>query len=278
MAAPELLVFDTETTGTDPQTDQIIELTIQPGLEGAAEAKTWRFLPDRPIARDAERVHGISMADLADCPRFGERAHEVRATLDSVDVWVGYNLRFDLEIVQAELVRAGVPPLSMDGRILVDPFRLWQRMEPRSLQDAHKRFVGEAFDGAHGAAADVAATARVLSGMVTAFGLEDKGWGDLAAIAEPERASWIGPSNHLQWNADGEVVIGFGKNRGKPVLDFARDREGRGYLEWILRSDFPQHVKGILQSLQRSRDSAAWTRSVAEEFGPPPVPAAADTP
>lgn len=272
-----VVVFDTETTGTDPQTDQIIELTIQHGLDDAAQAQTWRFRPDRPIAPGAQKVHGISMEDLADAPRFADKADEVAALLDRAEVWVGYNLRFDLEIVQAELQRARRPALSLDGRVLVDPFRLWQRMEPRSLMDAHRRFVGGEFDGAHGAAADVAATGRVLAGMVTSFGLDGKSWADVAAIAEPERLRWIGPSNHLQWDDEGQVVVGFGRNRGKSLVEMKRDYEGRGFIDWMLRSDFPPHVKMVLAALTRADNLHEWRQGVIERFGASPAPGTAPT-
>ena len=269
-----VLVFDTETTGTDPQNDQIIELTVQHGLDGAASATTWRFRPDRPIAAGAQRVHGISMEDLADAPRFADKADEVAALLDSAGVWVGYNLRFDLDIVQAELQRARKAPLSLDGRVLVDPYRLWQRMEPRSLMDAHKRFAGGEFDGAHGAAADVAATGRVLAGMVESFGLAGKSWNEVAIIAEPERLRWIGPTNHLQWDDDGQIVFGFSKNRGKALVEMKRDHDGRGFIDWMLRSDFPAHVKMVLTALSRANNLDDWREGVISRFGAPPAPAA----
>ncbi len=273
-----VVVFDTETTGTDPQADQIIELTLQFGLDASASARTWRFRPDRPIAPGAQRVHGISMEDLADAPRFVDKADEVAALLDAAEVWVGYNLRFDLDIVQAELQRARKPQLSLDGRVLVDPYRLWQRMEPRSLMDAHKRFVGGEFDGAHGAAADVAATGRVLAGMVEAFGLGGKSWQEVAAIAEPERLRWIGPTNHLQWDDDGQIVFGFSKNRGKSLVEMKRDYEGRGFIDWMLRSDFPAHVKMVLTALSRAHNLDEWRQGVIERFGEPPAPPADASP
>ena len=40
-----ILVLDVETTGTDPQHDQIIELSFQLGLADGAPSETWRFKP-----------------------------------------------------------------------------------------------------------------------------------------------------------------------------------------------------------------------------------------
>lgn len=266
--------FDTETTGTDTSRDQVIELCIQQGFGESARRWVWRFLPDVPIQPDAEQVHGISMEDLHGEPRFVERAAEVREVLGRAKVLCGYNLRFDLEMVQAELQRCGAAPLELQGVVLLDPFRLWQRCEPRSLMDAHKRFVGSAFDGAHGAAADVAATARVLEGMVEAFELDALDWDGIATRAEPERLRHIGATHHLQWDADGDICLGFGKNGGKKLREFVRSYDGRGYVEWMLGKDFPPHVQEVLLALKQSHSLDRWREEVIARFGPPPGPEA----
>src|SRR3970282_1113130 len=94
--------------------------------------------------------------------------------------------------------------------------RRGRRCEPRSLQHAHRRFVGDEFAAAHSASADVAATGRVLVGMLEHFTLAEKYGGRTASVCEPGRASWVGPSRHLRW--EGEVIVlGFGKHLGAPV-------------------------------------------------------------
>jgi DNA polymerase III subunit epsilon len=242
---PGLIVFDVETTGTDRRHDQVIELCVQFGLETGAPSRTWRFKPSVPISPGAQAVHGISMADLADCPPFAALADEVRDIFERARVLVGYNLAFDIDMLQAEYERLRRPRLPVDDKQVVDAFRLWQQCEPRSLQDAHRRFVGEEFGDAHTASADVAATGRVLAGMLAHFGLDSRGWGEVAEVCEPERASWIGPSRHIAWCADtGAPVINFGKHSGTPLAQLAR-RENGGYLRWILGKDFPPHVRDI---------------------------------
>jgi len=49
MSAPAILIFDTETTGTDKDRDQIIELSVQQGLADNSLQDTWRIKPDVPI-------------------------------------------------------------------------------------------------------------------------------------------------------------------------------------------------------------------------------------
>jgi DNA polymerase-3 subunit epsilon len=273
-AAPELaparvVVFDVETTGTDKRRDQVIELCVQFGCDDAPASRTWRILPSVPIHPGAQAVHGISMDDLAGCPSFAAVADEIRQVFVEAEVLVGYNLAFDIDMLQAEYQRLGLPPLELADKQIVDPFRLWQQCEPRSLMDAHKRFVGQAFEAAHSAAADVAATGRVLRGMLGAFGL-DGDWSAIAKVCEPERSSWIGTSRHLRWDAAGQPVLSFGKHAGIPLPALATGPDA-GYLRWVADADFPPHVREVCRKACElaAADLIGW---IGAAYGAPPAP------
>jgi DNA polymerase III subunit epsilon len=260
---PRILIFDCETTGTDKKRDQIIELCVQRGLDDDAPSRTWRFLPSIAISPGAQQVHGIGIEDLAGCPRFVECAAEVAAVFAESDVIVGYNLAFDIDMLQAEYERCGQPALDFAGKTIVDAFRLWQQCEPRSLQHAHQRFVGDAFAAAHSASADVAATGRVLRGMLNAFELADRDWQAIAIVCDPQRSTWVGPSRHLRWEGEREaIVVGFGKHAGTSIDVLAR--ESPDYLEWLIAKDFPAHVGEVCRIALDLRDGAQlveWARA-----------------
>jgi DNA polymerase-3 subunit epsilon len=265
-------VFDVETTGTDKRRDQVIELCMQFGLEGAS--RTWRFRPSVPISPGAQAVHGISIEDLAECPTFAECAEEIAALFVEADVIVGYNLSFDIDMLQAEYERMRVaaadrgslPVAQLDvrGKVIVDPYRLWQQCEPRSLQHAHTRFVGASFEAAHSASADVAATGRVLAGMLKVFGLDGHDWRGVAGVCDPQRPSWVGPTRHLQWDGP-SIVITFGKHAGSQVHELAKG-EFRDYLRWVCDRDFPLHVREVCkQALDLPADEfLGWVKG---EYG-----------
>jgi len=242
----KVIVLDAETTGTDKRIDQVIELCIQQGLfpdKCQHSSKVWRFKPSILIQPEAQAVHGISAADLADCPRFQECASEVRQALEGADVIVGYNVSFDLEMIHAEFARSGQSPLKLTTTV-VDAYALWRQMEPRTLKAAHERFAPRAsFDNAHSAGADVAATGRVLLGMLRSFGLAGQTWEAIADICEPERKTWVGPSSHIVINEAGEPILNFGKFKGTCVYDADRD-----YLRWVAGKDFPRHVQDICKA------------------------------
>jgi DNA polymerase-3 subunit epsilon len=281
---PRVVVLDVESTGKDRAADQIIEICLRFGIEPDAESRTWRIRPAIAIHPEATRVHGITAEDLADCAPFVVVAAEFRPLLDAADVLVGFNVAFDLDMLQAELARAALPVLDFADKKVVCALRLWHHVEPRTLVAAHVKFCGEVMIDAHQAEADVAATARVLTAMLTTFGLADKTWPEIAALSDPfkGREAWIGPTQHVQWDDNGAVVLAFGKHKGERL-----DQVELGFLRWVLKKDFPPHVKAIChaagvaraeqqQALKRGETcaqfanwiSARYRRPVPQEIAP----------
>lgn len=265
-----VIVIDTETTGTDVEHDQIVEISVQAGTKKDSECWTQRLKPDVPIAPEAEAKHGINAAAVANCPRFAKVASKVRKLLEGANAIIGYNLRkFDLPLIAAELSRAGEVVPDLNGKHIIDVLVLWQNCEPRTLESAHKRFVGSVLEGAHGAEADTRGTVRVLKGMVKAFGLETS----VEALAKRAATNWIGPSNHFQWK-NGTAIVGFGKHHGSLACVVAE--QSPGYLEFIISKDFPKHVVEISMKLlklsARGRvESDTFHAWLIENYGPPPA-------
>jgi DNA polymerase III subunit epsilon len=260
-----IVVLDVESTGKDRSTDQIIELCLQLGIGPSAESRTWRIRPSIEIHPEAARVHGITAEDLASCPPFADVALEFRPLLEAADVIIGFNASFDLDMIQAEISRAKMPPIDLSAKHLVCALRLWHHVEPRTLVAAHEKFCGEPMTDAHQAAADVAATARVLIAMLETFGLAGKEWPEIAALSNPfsGRLNWVGPSLHIQRDASGAVVFGFGKHKGLAV-----DQADGGFLRWVLGKDFPPHVQDICRvALERRGQFKDWIA----RYYPPPV-------
>lgn len=259
-----IAIFDLETTGIDPARDQIIELSVQKGLEKDAFRKTWRIKPSVPISPEAQAVHGISMEDLQGCKNFRAHSDVFRRIFEKSEMLIGYNLEFDLSFVQAEFRRISQPEIDLREKLLIDPYRLWRKCEPRTLADAHNRFAGSTLEGAHSAEQDVIATGRVLEGMLKAFSLKERNWKDIAQMCGLSRSNWIGPSHHFQWTGS-TAVFGFGKHRNRPISEIAQLEDG-SYLDWLLKTDFPGHVKQIARAakVKSSDELAGW---LTETFG-----------
>mmetsp|Transcript_19653 Transcript_19653/g.78213 ORF Transcript_19653/g.78213 Transcript_19653/m.78213 type:complete len:175 (+) Transcript_19653:497-1021(+) len=125
-----------------------------------------RFRPTVEISPGATAVHGITAADLKTEPLFEDCAEAVRDWFDEATCFVGYNVRFDLGVLNDEFKRVEVDELDLRGRRYIDPCVIWKQHERHTLDGAHKRFVGRPRTRAHNALADVEATMRVLPAML----------------------------------------------------------------------------------------------------------------
>jgi len=164
-----IALLDVETTGRDAGQDRVVELGIVVGKRGVVIAKyNWMVNPGRPIAPDAQAVHGISDADVAQSPTFEVIAHEVKKALEGC-VPGAYNAPFDKAFVQAEMSRAkmelaGAPALRREVEWL-DPL-VWAREvqsdeRSRALGDVAAR-LGVKLENAHRASDDAEAALHVL--------------------------------------------------------------------------------------------------------------------
>jgi DNA polymerase-3 subunit epsilon len=110
------IVLDTETTGLDPTMGhRIIEIGC---LELINHIPTGRHFhhylnPERDIEAEAEAVHGLSRAKLADKPLFAEIAADLLDFLGEARLVI-HNADFDVGFLNAELAALGLPPLKPD--------------------------------------------------------------------------------------------------------------------------------------------------------------------
>lgn len=103
-----VICIDTETTGTSKGRDEILSVAI---VDGSGKELFYSLI--RPAHRkkwdDAERINGISPDDVKMAPTLLECADRIEELLGRADVLVGYNLEFDIEMLQ----RGGIsiPPV-----------------------------------------------------------------------------------------------------------------------------------------------------------------------
>ena len=187
------------------------------------------------------------------------------------DVIISYNISFDIEMLQGELARIERAPLDLTSKKIVDAFRLWQQCEPRSLQHAHRRFVGDEFAAAHSASADVKRRPgrRCSKDMLSHFKLADQDWHQIASVCDPMpgRASWVGPSRHLRWEGE-SIVVGFGKYAGIALHELAAGLRP----EFLAVGDaerLPELRRRDLQERARAPPRKSWRVGPGERFGQP---------
>ncbi len=119
MATMREIIFDTETTGLDPRTgDRMVEIGCIEMVNRVLTGHTFHayFNPDRTMPAEAEAVHGLSDAFLADKPRFHERAGDLLEFLADSPL-VAHNAGFDFGFLNAELDICGLERVSEARKI-----------------------------------------------------------------------------------------------------------------------------------------------------------------
>jgi DNA polymerase-3 subunit epsilon len=237
-----LIVFDTETTGTNPRADRIIEIAcLKVHPDGRREQFLRRVNPGIPIPPASTAIHGIRDADVAGAPRFREIATDLAAFLTDSDL-AGYNIAgFDLPVLRAEFLRAGVS-FEVSEKRLVDSQRIFFAREPRHLAAAARFYCQSDHAGAHGALADAEMTLRVLEGQLERYAELPRSVGELHDLFCAGIDQDMDPEGRIRL-VNGEPTINFGKNRGRMLRDLGREEPG--FLRWILKGDFSEPVKTI---------------------------------
>jgi DNA polymerase-3 subunit epsilon len=124
------IVFDTETTGLDPQSgDRMVEIGCIEMINRVPTGRTFHayFNPDRTMPHAAEQVHGLSDAFLADKKRFHEHALELIDFLEDTPL-VAHNAQFDFGFLNYEFGVCGHPLVSLER--MIDTIVLARRRHP----------------------------------------------------------------------------------------------------------------------------------------------------
>lgn len=245
-----LAVFDIESTGVSPRVDRIIELAvIRIHPDGRIDNRTWLVNPTLPIPLETTAIHGISDAHVADCPTFAEVAREILDYFENCDL-AGFNVdRFDIPMLCEEFLRAGIF-FDVDSRRVIDAQKIFHQREPRNLAAALAFYCKEEHTDAHGALADAEATLKVLGGQLARYDDLPRDIEALDRLLNPRDPFAADRSGKLRWQ-DGEIVIHFGRKKGKKLRDLVE--QDPGFLKWILKNDFPMDTRKIVEDALNGR-------------------------
>ena len=184
------MVLDTETTGLLPRNTELSDDTLPlfPRLvelaygifemDGRLVLLRDRYVvpEDFVIPDEATRIHSITNARAA---AQGWKLGEVLDTLEldvaehGIECWVGFNLEYDLAVLQSEhmrLKRDWTEPFQADVMLLADEWAACRRSDgsrkyPKLTELHAKLFPGETYQ-AHAAGADVWTTHRCFQELM----------------------------------------------------------------------------------------------------------------
>ncbi len=245
-----LAVFDIESTGTSPRSDRIVEIAIvKLPQKGKPISRVWRLNPQVPIPQEATLIHGISDADVANCPSFSDVAKDIFEFLENCDL-CGYNaIRFDIPLLIEEFARANMK-FDVDDRFLVDPQRIFHKREPRDLTAALAYYCGEMHFAAHGAESDAMATVRVLEAQFQKYSDLPGNIAELHEYCNPREPNWVDKTGKLKW-ADNNIVLNFGKRKGESLAQLIKNEPS--FIKWILNGDFPSDMREIVKNATENK-------------------------
>lgn len=242
-----LAFFDLETTGTNINSDRIVEicyLKVYPN--GNEESKTMRINPEMPIPASASAIHGIYDADVADCPTFKEVAKKIAADIEGCDL-AGFNSnRFDIPVLAEEFLRAGVD-IDLMRRKFVDVQVIFHKLEQRTLSAAYKFYCNKNLEDAHTAEADTRATYEVLMAQLDHY--PDVLENDINFLSSYSSFNKnVDFAGRIVYNEKGVEIFNFGKYKGMSVVDVLK--KDLGYYGWIMQGDFTLNTKSVLTKIK----------------------------
>lgn len=197
------LIFDTETTGLPknfkaPLTDfdnwpRMVQLAWQlhDNTGKLLQSNSIIIKPvDFEIPEASIKIHGISnQKAVTDGEDLKSTLQYFTGSVNIANFICGHNVNFDLNIVSAECLRIQVPKPFGNKKFIDTKNELttnfcnipggagWDRPRWPSLSQLHEKLFGVNFTGAHNAAFDVEATAKVLfetikRGIITVDGVD----------------------------------------------------------------------------------------------------------
>ena len=242
-----LVFFDLETTGTNINSDRIVEicyLKVYPN--GNEESKTMRINPEMHIPEASSAIHGIYDADVADCPTFKDVAKKIATDIEGCDL-AGFNSnRFDIPLLVEEFLRAEVD-IDLMKRKFVDVQVIYHKLEQRTLSAAYKFYCGKNLEDAHTAEADTRATYEVLKAQLDHYPevLEN----DIAFLSNYSSYNKnVDFAGRIVYNEQGVEVFNFGKYKGMSVAEVLK--KDMGYYGWIMQGDFTLNTKNVLTKIR----------------------------
>lgn len=250
-----LVFFDLETTGTNTQLDKIISIAIiKINTDSTREEKSMLLNPGIPIPPSSTKIHGITDEMVQGKRTFKQISKSLNDQLFGCDL-AGFNSdSFDLSMMIQEFHRCAIEFPNWDPS-LVDCYKIEKKINSHKLDATYKRYTGQELEGAHDAMVDTKATETVLGNQIEKIDRvldvisKDKvtpKFLDSFCQGDKKRFDYAGRC-YIDGN-DGIIKWSFGKNINEPVL------KDRGYLNWVLNSDFPIQTKKKLKELLINKD------------------------
>ena len=167
------VILDTETTGLDFTCDRIFEIACVEMLEYELTGNIFHYYlnPQRRLSDESIAITNMSDDYLVNKPIFKDIAHEFIEFIDGAII-VAHNANFDVQMINAELSRCGLPKLT---NTVIDTLEIARKTYPgghNSLDNLCKKFKVNHNRNYHGALKDAQDLSGVYYYLMNAYGIK----------------------------------------------------------------------------------------------------------
>jgi DNA polymerase III subunit epsilon len=233
-----IIFFDLETTGTDHAKDRIVEMAlvkIKP--DGSRDTFIKRVNPGMPIPPSSSEIHGITDADVKDCPEFKHIAHQLYDWMKNCDLGGYSSNKFDIPVLAEEFLRVGID-VDFTERQMIDVQQIFFKMEARTLAAAYSFYCNKQLENAHSAEADILATIEVMEAQLDRYSELAR---EVKGLHEFTSGGDLVDYGRRMVMKDGHPIFNFGKHKGRKVEDVFTEEPQ--YYDWMMQADFALHTK-----------------------------------
>jgi DNA polymerase-3 subunit epsilon len=252
--------FDLETTGPNINTDRIIEIAVIKLMpNGEMIRKANLINPTIPIPAETTKIHGITDDQVRDQPQFKDVAREYAKMFEGADLGGFSIFKFDVPMLVEEFLRANVE-FDYSRKRILDSQRIYHLMEKRTLGAAYKFYCQKDLVDSHTAEADTEASMEVLMAQVERYENQDVTdahgsklgtiTNDMDALAALTSSELVDLAGRMVRNNKGEIILNFGKHKGKPVLTVLKEEPA--FYDWVMKGEFSLDTKRKLTEIRLS--------------------------
>ena len=246
-----VVILDLETTGTWIEKDRIIEIgmvRIHPDCPKDVYIK--KINPLIPIPAAVTELTGITNDDVRQSPTFKMVAREISAFLDNTDL-AGFNIeRFDLPLLSREFKDAGIN-FDWSKSKIYDAQKIYHIHERRDLAAAYEFYCQKKLLGAHSALNDSEAALEILKEQLRRYAPGSDQIEALQDFEYRQKEDFFDKERKFRW-WNGELYMLFGKYARQEPLRVIAQKDPQ-YLEWILKKDFSEEVKIMIEGALRGK-------------------------
>ncbi len=239
----DIIAFDVETTGLNPKSDYIIQLSIIVLNGETLEKKksyNWYINPgvDYEISPEAYEKHGIDKNFLQEHGvNLKDIADEIISIFGENDILTYNGNSFDVNFLYQNLLKIG-KEFPINDRKYYDAFLMYKQLHPSNLSAVYKYYTGLELEGAHNAMNDILATIEVFKHMQTTEQLARE------EIDKMDVNQLYSPENSISWK-NNYIFFNIGKYKDKEFMEVCK--KDPGYVKWFMDSVASFHTKKTLQ-------------------------------